>query len=56
MSNLGSPNDPSSFLGYQIARGAGRTRGSGPQQPGGCGCLALLIGAIIGLIVAFISR
>jgi hypothetical protein len=56
MWDLGSANDPSSFVGYQVARSAGRTRGRGPQPQGGCGCLALLIGAIIGLIVAFVPR
>jgi hypothetical protein len=56
MWNLGSANDPSSFVGYQIARSAGRTRRRGPQQQTGCGCVAILIGAIIGFMVAFVGR
>jgi hypothetical protein len=56
MWDLGSANNPSSFVGYQVARNAGRTRGRGPQQQTGCGCLAILTGAIIGLMVAFVSR
>jgi hypothetical protein len=56
MWDLGSANDPSSFIGYQVARSAGRTRGGGPQPRSGCGCLAILIGTFIGLIVAFVGR
>ena len=47
--------DPTSYIGYQILHGAGRA-GSGPPRPGGCGCWPLAIGAIIGLIIAFLGH
>jgi len=55
--DFGPLNDPTSFLGYQIAHRARRPGGKPPRNGGcGLGCLPLAIGALVGLMIALLAR